>query len=298
MEHRSLRLLLVDDLEEWRYSMRLFLKGREDISIAEAASGEEAIEKVEAEDYDLVLLDMRMPRGTEGLDALVEIKRLKPRTQVIMVSAYGDIPKAVEAIRRGALDFLPKDKVEDFKDQLIFRVNEFIRANHLLADRERLIQTKHEEARRSRNARKKGKALEDLLAALLASLEGFIEIGRDTNTQTEEIDLVFRNESRDPLWQRESEIILVECKNWKAQRVGKNEFVLFKEKIENRYGRCRLGFLVCTEKFAETVTKEMLREAKGELLVVPLDGDDLRELIESKNRSQTVRGFVDRALLT
>lgn len=90
---------------------------------------------------------------------------------------------------------------------------------------------------------------------------------------------------------------LLECKNWKSQRVGKNAFVLFKEKIENRYGRCKLGFLVCTTNFAETIEREMLRSSKTDLLVVPINGDDLRQLVESKNRSQLLRSFVDRTLL-
>ena len=113
--------------------------------------------------------------------------------------------------------------------------------------------------------------MEDLAAALFASIDGFIEIGRDTNTATEEIDLVFRNDSREPMWRKESQIVLVECKNWHSQRVGKNEFVLFKEKMENRAGRCKLGFLICTEDFAETVTKEMLRSSKFDLLIVPIN---------------------------
>jgi DNA-binding NarL/FixJ family response regulator len=295
VESRILRLLIVDDSEGWRVYLKSLFEERTDIVITEAISGGEAVEKMKAEDYDLVLLDMRMPSGTEGFDALSEMKQLKPQTQVIMVSAYGDIPKAVESMKRGALDFVPKES--DLEEVITFKVNEFIRTMHLISDRELLIRAKYAEARRSRNVQKKGKALEDLLAALLASIEGFIEIGRNVNTATEEIDLVFRNGSRDPSWQKESEIILVECKNWKSQRVGKNEFVLFKEKIENRYGRCRLGFLVCTADFTETIDKEMLRSSKTDLLIVPINGDGLHQLVESKNRSQLLRSFVDRALL-
>jgi DNA-binding NarL/FixJ family response regulator len=295
VESRILRLLIVDDSEGWRVYLKSLFEDRTDIVITEAISGGEAVEKMKAEDYDLVLLDMRMPAGTEGIDALSEMKRLKPQAQVMMVSAYGDIPKAVEAMRRGALDFIPKEA--DFEDVITFKVNEFIRTTHLVADRELLIHSKYEASQRIKNVQKKGKALEDLLAAVLASIEGFIEIDRNVNTATEEIDLVFRNQSRDPAWQKESEIILVECKNWKSQRVGKNEFVLFKEKIENRYGRCRLGFLVCTEDFADTVEKEMLRSSKTDFLVVPVNGNQLGQLVESKNRSQLLRSFVDKALL-
>jgi DNA-binding NarL/FixJ family response regulator len=216
MEPRKLRLLIVDDLEIWRFALKEMFTNREDVQIVEAGSGEEAVAKVKAEDYDLVLLDMRMPSGIEGLDALVEIKRVKSQTQVIIVSAYGDIPKAVEAMKRGAFDFLPKE--EDLKEQIVFRVEEFIRRTELIADRERLIQAKYEEAGRAKSKHKKGKALEDLIAALFASVEGFSVIDRNVNTATEEIDLVIRN-------------------------------------------HCTLGFLIYTERFAETFHQESLRDS-------------------------------------
>ncbi len=212
-----------------------------------------------------------------------------------MMTAWGDTAKVVEAMKSGARDFV--DKNPEFNTILTFKVREFIRDANLIADREQLIRTKYEEAQRKSDVLSKGAALEALLAALFASLPGFVEVGRNLNTVTEEIDLVIRNSSRDPAWQRESEIILVECKNWHSQRVGKNEFVLFKEKIENRAGRCKLGFLICTERFAETVEKEMLRSSKSDLLIVPIDGDDLRKLVEAKNRSEVLRSFVDGALL-
>lgn len=160
-----------------------------------------------------------------------------------------------------------------------------------------MISAKYSEVGRAKSVQKKGKALEDLLAALLASIDGFIEVGRNINTETEEIDLAFRNARRDPVWQRESEIILVECKNWAKQRVGKNEVVVFKEKIINRHGRCKLGFLICTEKFAETLEKELLRTSQSEVVVVPIDGEGLKRLVKSNDRSQLLRTLIDEILM-
>jgi len=291
-----MKLLVIDDNEDWRETIRLLFRDRDDIEITTALSGADALDKIRAQDYDLALMDMRMPSGTEGLDILTQMKQLKPRITVIMMSAYGDIPKSVEAMRRGALDFVAKEA--DFKEVITFKVNEFIRTFHLIADRELLIHATYKEVLSLTNSQEKGKALEDLIAALLASVDGFIEISRNYNTLTEEIDIVIRNETRDAAWQKESPIILVECKNWHSKRVGKNEFVLFKEKMENRVGRCELGFLVCTEKFADTIEKEMLRSSKTTLLVVPIDGDELQELVSAANRSEFLRRLVDTALLT
>lgn len=103
--------------------------------------------------------------------------------------------------------------------------------------------------------------------------------------------------SRDPVWQKESDIILVECKNWVKQKVGKNEVVSFKEKMINRHRRCKLGFLICTEDFAGTIEKELLRSSQSELVVVPIDGRKLEQLVQTENRRQLLRKFVDEVLM-
>jgi Holliday junction resolvase-like predicted endonuclease len=156
----------------------------------------------------------------------------------------------------------------------------------------------YQEMLRCSDARQKGKALEELLAAIFASIPGFAVGKRNYHTATEEIDLVLSNQSDDPFWRGMGSTILVEAKHWQAQRVGKNEYAQFYRKMENRGGHCLLGFLICTERFAETFEKEMLRDSKFPLRVVPIDGEGLQMLVEAKNRSEILRGFVERALLT
>jgi hypothetical protein len=163
---------------------------------------------------------------------------------------------------------------------------------------ERRIATIHQETLHCSDARQKGKALEELLAVIFASIPGFTVSERNYNTATEEIDLVVRNASTDPFWRGRGSLILVEAKHWRAQRVGKNEYVQFYRKMENRGGHCLLGFLICTERFAETFEKEMLRDSKFPLRVVPIDGEDLQRLVEAQDRSEILSGFVERALLT
>ena len=294
MEGSTLRLLIVDDEEVVRDVLRLKLENRQDILLSEASTPEEALQKITTDAFDLVLLDLRLLFGTEGLDVLAEIKKLRPETEVIMLSAYGTISVVVEAMKRGAIDFIPKDK--DYEDLVILKLDKFIGDAALLADRERNIRGLYETVF-TEDTNRKGKALETLIATSFAGVEGFNVIDSNVNTQTEEIDVVIRNESKHPTWEKEGSLILVECKNWQSKRVGKNEFVLFKEKIENRAGRSRLGFLICVEEFAETVTKEMLRSSKSNLLVVPIDGGKLRQLVGSPNRNHLLLDFFTSATL-
>jgi len=70
--------------------------------------------------------------------------------------------------------------------------------------------------------------------------------------------------------------------------------VLFHQKIENRSHRCTLGFLISWNGFAETVTKEMLRESREEALVVPIAGEEIRGAVRSKDFTTTLLSCWDR----
>jgi hypothetical protein len=131
-------------------------------------------------------------------------------------------------------------------------------------------------------AYEKGQALEELIYRLFQTTSGFSVTDRRATTETEEIDLVVLNDSTDPRFSRESAIMLIECKNW-STKCGKNEFVLFKEKIENRSSRCTMGFLISWNGFAETVTKEMLRGSREQTLVIPIDGESIKRAVEEEN---------------
>jgi hypothetical protein len=129
----------------------------------------------------------------------------------------------------------------------------------------------------ARTADEKGRTLEELCSRLFASVAGMNVTGR-IRTATEEIDITVLNDSQEPRLRREGAIILAECKNWTG-RCGKNEFVLLKEKLENRSRRSTLGFLISWNGFADTITKEMLRGSREETLIVPLSGEDIRSAV-------------------
>lgn len=123
----------------------------------------------------------------------------------------------------------------------------------------------------------KGRALEELVSRLFENVPGFQVTGR-VRTQTEEIDITVVNGNDDPRLRKEAPLILVECKNW-TTKCGKDEFVLFQSKVDNRSGRCSLGFLVSWSGFASTVTREMLRGSREDTLIVPVSGKNLRHAV-------------------
>jgi DNA-binding response OmpR family regulator len=75
--------------------------------VEEAASGEEALDLIQASDFDLVLIDEVMPTMS-GMEAFIEIKKLKPHIRVIMMTDFPTIDDAVAAIKKGASNYLSK----------------------------------------------------------------------------------------------------------------------------------------------------------------------------------------------
>ncbi|MCX5905965.1 MAG: response regulator [Deltaproteobacteria bacterium] len=98
-------ILIVDDEIGPRESLRMILKPLYDVHLA--SNGGEALAIIKKEMIDLVTVDLQMP-GINGTDVLREIKKLKNDVEVIIITAYGTLAHAIEAIRYGAVDFISK----------------------------------------------------------------------------------------------------------------------------------------------------------------------------------------------
>ncbi|MDT8420173.1 MAG: response regulator [Desulfuromonadales bacterium] len=100
------KILVVDDDRDMRDNIVEILTDSE-FEIAAAEDGEDALRQLKGQSFDLVLLDLLMP-GLSGMDVLSMIKRESPSTQVIMVTAFSTVDNAVEAMRKGADDYITK----------------------------------------------------------------------------------------------------------------------------------------------------------------------------------------------
>lgn len=108
------KILVVDDDKEMRDNIVEVLDAA-DFEISSAEHGEDALEQMKKSTFDLVLLDLLMP-GISGMEVLPLIKRESPSTQVIMVTAFSTVDNAVEAMRKGADDYLTKPfKINDLR---------------------------------------------------------------------------------------------------------------------------------------------------------------------------------------
>jgi DNA-binding NtrC family response regulator len=104
----------VDDDTEMR-ALLLDVLRNEGYEVAEAKDGTEAVLAIRARQFDVILMDKNMP-GPSGLDLLPGLRRVCPRSQIIMMTAYGDVPSFMEAVEKGAVEFLFKPfRMEEMK---------------------------------------------------------------------------------------------------------------------------------------------------------------------------------------
>tara|TARA_B110001454_G_scaffold219199_1_gene251732 strand:+ start:36882 stop:38321 length:1440 start_codon:yes stop_codon:yes gene_type:complete len=129
----TLRTLVVDDEQELRESLKQILPSSfPDVTFnfSEAIDGQDAIDKIKAQHYDLVLMDVKMPR-VDGITALKAIKAHDPRTFVVIMTAHGNYSDAVEAIKEGAFDYFQKPVQ---KDSLFKAIDGCLRARELVLE--------------------------------------------------------------------------------------------------------------------------------------------------------------------
>lgn len=104
-----IRLLVADDHKLVRDGLKQILAGAADIEVAgEAASGDEALSQVRANEFDLALLDMSMP-GIAGIELIKRLKLEKPKLRILVLSMHGEHQYAARALKAGASGYLTKD---------------------------------------------------------------------------------------------------------------------------------------------------------------------------------------------
>ena len=126
------RILVVDDEKEIRDFLYKALSRMGGFSCGSCQCGEEALQKIEKEPFDLVLTDLKMPK-MDGLQLMTEIAKSKPEILTIMMTGHGTIDSALEAMKRGASDYLMKPLN---LDELIIRIRK------VLEERQRFVRLK------------------------------------------------------------------------------------------------------------------------------------------------------------
>jgi CheY-like chemotaxis protein len=296
MNHRR-RILAVDDEESILEIYRDLLEplGWE---LQTASTYLDAVAKLDEGGWGVVLIDQKL-RGAgqpdEGIGLIEEVERRSPGAESIMVTGYAS-PEAIErAFAAGVYDYV--EKTQSFKTLLRVKVEQVME----LQRQRWLVHASDEQAEQiwaqissEANPQRKGRLLEDLLELLLKSIPGFVVASRRRGLD-EEFDLVVRNEANDPWWSREGAYFLVECKNW-SRPCDPKELNHLLAKMQRRFDRVTLGFLVAAGGFTSGVQSTLAAERKSKHLVVPIDHTGLQRLVQAKDRSEVLKELHQKAI--
>ena len=106
----NIRVVLVDDHRVVRRGLRSFLEAFPDITVVgEASTGEETLKRIDGWLPDVVIMDLLMPGGIDGIQATRRVRSISPHTQVVVLTAYADDARVVAALRAGAIGYIRKE---------------------------------------------------------------------------------------------------------------------------------------------------------------------------------------------
>ncbi len=113
----NFRILIVDDEDDFREAIIKRLRARK-VDIEGANSGSKALEMLNEKDFDVVVLDVKMP-GMDGIETLREIKLKKPLIEVIMLTGHASVESGIQGMQLGAFDYVMKPvALDDLMDKL------------------------------------------------------------------------------------------------------------------------------------------------------------------------------------
>jgi DNA-binding NtrC family response regulator len=114
----TFRILVVDDEVDFLETIVNRLQKRK-LEVVGVTSGEEALKSMKEQLFDVILLDIKMPGGMDGIEVLREIKKLQPLAEVILLTGHASVETSIEGMKLGAFDYLLKPvKFEDLLEKM------------------------------------------------------------------------------------------------------------------------------------------------------------------------------------
>jgi CheY-like chemotaxis protein len=297
------RILAIDD-DDLQLDVYKNLLGDHGFDVTVARSEAAALPLLEHHGpWDVVLVDERLSGPNDQGSAtrlLWRVLELAPDARAIVITGYAHKDLVRSAVAAGVWDYLQKDAF--LPDLLPLRVAHAVEAADIRRrarltgpQREHRLREAWQEAQNATIAAQKGRLLEETLQLLLASIPGFNEVRTNVRGMAEEFDIVVRNESVDPVLQREGSLILVECKNWSG-KVDRKELTLIASKVRDRHPRATLGILIAMNGFTEGVANHTDRLPLGGGLVLCIDGNDVERWIGAGDRAAWLKDRLQAAI--
>lgn len=263
-----------------------------------ALSTEDEIEKAISERfYNLVLLDIRMDGfKKDGIAFAKQILELNPFSKIIFVSKFlaEYMDYLNDFLKSGrVLAFSEKKEYGKWLEELKPLIQSYYDESEYKSEINKALLASYADAKNEEDTYKKGVMFENFVTILFRNM-GYKAIMKRVKDQSfNEVDLIVRNDINDSFLSDFGQYILIECKNKPNENISKNDYILFKSKLENTGGLSNIGFLFTTSKMARTAYIEAARDSHGPRKIFFVDDQGIYELLNADDMKEKLKEIID-----
>jgi len=248
--------------------------------------------------FSVAIVDLRMDGyTTDGVAFIKKIIAYNPFAKIIIVSAFTAeyFLHIKDLLTTGKIiDVVDKKEFDLFTEELA----SLICAYHTeviedLSEVNNALLEFYSNAKNEVDAHKKGELFEHFVSLLFQSI-GFNSINKRVKDKSlNEVDLIIRNEIDDSFINKFGKYILVECKNKPNEKIDKNTFIVFNEKLSATNGLAELGILATTGHIARNTYIEAVRTSHQQRKIIFLSNVEMQQLIVSSHKLDTFKNIID-----
>lgn len=293
------QILVIDDEKEQAVALRnIILEMFPDAEVF-LASMEDEIERAVAERfYNLVLLDIKLNGCRKnGIEYARQIMETNPFAKIIFVSGfladYMDVLNEFLQSNRVLAFFGKKTNYAEWKKELEPLIRAYYEEATYKNEVNKALLASYANAKNEPDTFKKGVMFEDFVSFLFLNIGYKTILKRVKDLSLNEVDLIVRNDIDDGFLTKFGKYVLVECKNRPEDSVSKNDYIVFKNKLDTSNHLAELGFIVTTSKMARTAYQEALRDCRDVSKIVFIDDRRIFDLINAEDMKEQLKEIID-----
>lgn len=291
-------ILIIDDEAVQANALRKKLL--ENFNNAEfiCASSEKDIQDyIENKFYNLVLLDIRMDGYQfDGIKLAKRIIEINPFAKIIFVSKFLNeyMPALNELMGTGRiLAFSEKEEYDTWIKNLTPIIQDYYNGYNIENEVSKALQNMYQEAKNEEDTYKKGVLFEDFVTLLFRAIGYSTVLKRVKDISLNEIDLIVRNDIDDSFLSKFGRYFLIECKNKPSTKVDKNDYILFRSKLQNSNEMANLGFIFTTSSITRNTYIEDARASHSEGKILFIDNSIIYRLTTATDIKEEFKRIID-----
>lgn len=292
-------ILIIDDEQLQARALKETIVGLfTDANVFYASEQADIVNFVENKFYNLVLLDLRMDGyDFDGVELASKIMAVNPFAKILFISKFTAeyMSKLAPLLAKGeVLGFSEKRDYELWKDELKSYIGDYY--NSLDEEPSRInsaLLSYYADIKNEEDAFKKGEKFENFVTVLFRSI-GYKEIlKRVKDRSLNETDLIIRNDIDDKFLEKFGKYFLVECKNKPNENTNKNDYIIFRSKLESTTCMSELGLLFTTSTVTKNTYIEAVRDSKENKKIIIIDNIVMHQLLNSDDLKEGFKKIID-----